>query len=73
VFRGSTHAAARFFCGRRSALSTASIYIFSMPDSYNNHDYFVVLDLVNDSIAALPYPILFLSRKLLDSRGSRLL
>jgi antitoxin HigA-1 len=35
-----------------------------MSNFYNNHDYFVIVYLVNDPIVTLPYPVFFLSREL---------
>jgi hypothetical protein len=43
------------------ALSAAPIHIFSMANLHDYHDYFVVVDLVNDPIVSLPHPISFLS------------
>jgi len=39
----------------------ALIHIFSMTNLHDYHDYFVVVDLVDDPIVSLPHPIPFLS------------
>ncbi len=52
----------RAFCAvRRSDWLAAPINIFSMPNFYNHHDNFFVIDFINYPIVALPYSISILS------------
>jgi len=50
-----------FLGSGRSALLAAPIHIFSMTNLDHYHDYFVVIDLVNDPIVFLPHAVSFLT------------